>query len=329
MLMEDQTKIIPNEQNDKPIHCDNLGRSVKSNSQIQMADLNVIQTLIFKNQDGNLIIGLRKEYSILQNLETNMRIALEFKEKLSSIFKVDDFLVLFCLQGYIEVIQIKDFKKVRSFRHSSELDFSDVAETNLPNEFLVGFAHKQKNQYIKGMIASIILAISELQENKIIISYEEVLKSQTSINFQGYQNLPVICFARANNDLFVVCSIVDSFMLYDLASRKILYDRCIPNPSQSNNFNYLQPINIQSKQYPYLIYKDSRSIGYIDCTNLEAQMIEQCIFKTLGNHYSLYQETIGHGLMKLHTLYYNPEEKVNHQSFLRKLMEIEYQFPSK
>jgi len=62
----------------------------------------------------------------------------------------------------------------------------------------------------------------------------------------------------------------------------------IPNPSGSINPNALLKADKFSDDYPFLFYKDSSSIGIINCKNLTARVIaDNLIYSRCGNAYSL------------------------------------------
>jgi len=65
-------------------------------------------------------------------------------------------------------------------------------------------------------------------------------------------------------------------------------NRDIPNPSGSINYNCLIKIDNFSEDYPYLLYKDSRTIGLINCKHYIARtLLKDITYQRCGNLYSL------------------------------------------
>ncbi|CDW75113.1 UNKNOWN [Stylonychia lemnae] len=340
-----------------------LNQSLRQNNQNPKI---VAQNIIYKNQDGNLIIGLHHKQSMLKHSETQITYALEINDIITSIFNYRNYLIfglqqsklmiissldytikaetyikakamkfliipgqrfqylfVFCQSGYIEAISLQTFAVLASFRHSSELDFSDAAPTSQANEYLLGFSHNKNNKYEKGMIASIIITIRELNAEDVLIKFDEIKYSKVQV--QGYKTKqsPIFCFAETfQKDLFVVCAFDINFKLYDHTQRKIL-PKTILNPSDSNNFNCLQRVCFFSSEYPYLIYKDSRSIGYIDCKSQIAYKVDDCSFQCSNNKYSLYQEKMpSDGQLELHSLWFKQDDKSKNDKQFKKIINL-------
>ncbi|CDW80831.1 UNKNOWN [Stylonychia lemnae] len=276
--------------------------------------------LVFGLQNSKLMIISSQDYTIKAEIIIRAK---AMKYLIIPGGQRFEYLAVFCQSGHIEIISIQSFVVLASLSHSSGMDFSDAAPTSKYSEYIVGFAHKNRNQYLNGMIASIILSIREVNGPEIQIIFEEIENSKVYVKAGKSSQAPIYCFAEAQKqDLFIVCTSDTEFKLYDHTQRKIL-QQTIPNPSQAENFNYLQKVCFYSQQYPYLIYKDSRSVGYIDCTDFVAHKISECLFKHNGNHHTLHQKEMqSPGQLLLHTLWYTPEDKSKNISLERKNINI-------
>ena len=82
--------------------------------------------------------------------------------------------------------------------------------------------------------------------------------------------------------------------------------RVLDNPSTSINFNCIEKVSFFSEKYPFVIFKDSRCIGYINCVTNEVIKLYDCAFKLAGNNYSMHLQTLDNGHVDCFTLIYNP-----------------------
>ncbi|CDW77227.1 UNKNOWN [Stylonychia lemnae] len=80
------------------------------------------------------------------------------------------------------------------------------------------------------------------------------------------------------------------------------------NPSKAINYNCLQKVVFFSDKHPFLIYKDSRSIGFINCVNFEIQKLFDCNYKRGGNIHSMIQQALSEDTLEIVSLIYKPKD---------------------
>jgi len=88
---------------------------------------------------------------------------------------------------------------------------------------------------------------------------------------EAFVGKAVMAVVQIKKHEFVVCITSAEFCIYDREKKVIT--RQINNPSSSINYNCLLKTLFFSDDMPYLVYKDSRSIGVINCVTYEATML--------------------------------------------------------
>jgi hypothetical protein len=103
----------------------------------------------------------------------------------------------------------------------------------------------------------------------------------------AFLDQPIIAVQQIQSDVFVVSSTKAVFYIYDRNQKKITKE--LKNPTGSINMNCLQKVVNFSEDYPYIIFKDSRFIGVINCYSMTVQTLSEAKYRRGGNLYSMNQ----------------------------------------
>ena len=170
-----------------------------------------------------------------------------------------EFIFFFEADGSIEVVCMNSKKIVYFYQFDHKLSFIDVSKLSKSNSYSSCHAQletKDKNlTYTRGQFSIIKIVPSHLVTDQFDISTESDHYLNKPV-FQAQEIAPLkfIVFAGSTNQID----------LYDAEIKEII--RKIPNPSESINYNCLQKIVTGfNPQNLNLLYKDSRSIGVINC----------------------------------------------------------------
>ncbi|CDW79665.1 UNKNOWN [Stylonychia lemnae] len=222
--------------------------------------------------------------------------------------QVGMFLLVFCNDGFIEIISMLDFKLIQTIQHSSKMRIQDAQKIQNPHEFMLAFSKKSKNNFTNGMLAAIKLELKQVTESQFQFEYEEIANSEQLFLKDGKPQ-PVFCFQEIFPDQFLVCVTEPCFKYYDRRAKRLDPSKDIPNPSQSINYNCLQKILNFSDNNPYLIYKDSRSVGFINCVTLDIVDRLDCTYKQGGNLFSMTQKIESGKKLTITSLIYKTKDQ--------------------
>ncbi|CDW74228.1 UNKNOWN [Stylonychia lemnae] len=222
-------------------------------------------------------------------------------------------LFVFCENGFIEIISIQDFKLIQTIQHKSKLSISDAQRTQNQDEYMLSFAQQEKGTFTNGMLAAIKIKPKQISsyefDGEFQFQYEEVANSEKVFLKDGKPQ-PVFCFQEIIPDIYLVCTTEKYFKYYDRRSKQIDSSKDIFNPSEAINYNCLQKVAFFSNKHPYLIYKDSRSIGFINCVTNEIQKLFDCTYKRGGNLHSMIQEAQSEDTLEIVSLIYKPKDNL-------------------
>eukprot|EP00347_Sterkiella_histriomuscorum_P012139 403369747 len=190
----------------------------------------------------------------------------------------ENYLLLCEKDGYLELLSLDSNKIIYTKQHSSKFSIQDSikvqSKQNKYNEFALGLAHLENGSYKRGQLSFIRVTIGD---------DEKIIELEDETQFRG---LPVFCMQQVSASTFVVCIIDENFKIYNRQSKTISN---IPNPSKSINYNCLQKIIDFGPDCPLMIYKDSRSIGVINCKTMKAEQIVDVSYKRCGNLFAMEQ----------------------------------------
>ncbi|CDW89953.1 UNKNOWN [Stylonychia lemnae] len=208
-----------------------------------------------------------------------------------------EYLVLLEKDGHIEFLDISTFTIVYQYQHTCKLSIQDGVQIVDRNELCLGFAHLSDGSYKDGKLAFVKVNLTNSPSGQLIRMFNQ---SQHSTGTKKYDisitelsaqdqvaGKAVFNVRQISANQFIFTIIEKNFKLYN---RQKGFITDIPNPSKSINYNSLIPIDGFCQEHPYLIYKDSRSIGVIDCLTYEAKIIDSEVnYSRCGNLYSLEQ----------------------------------------
>ncbi|CDW87539.1 UNKNOWN [Stylonychia lemnae] len=234
----------------------------------------------------NVFILDRSTYEVIHQIETK-EVVQKFITYYNDLPNESPYLMVTFLEkfGQIEFYDFQKNKIILSYQHSCGLCINDGFQVSGKNEICLAFIYldSKDQQYKDGKLAFIRVNFFEQFQSDPVISIEEISQEDRMIG------KPILCVQQINTNQFILCSTGKNFFVID---RSIKSDEAtvIKNPSSSSNHNCLIKAQDFSENYPYLIYKDAKSIGVINCVTLQARVIVPDIaYQRCGNIYSLYQ----------------------------------------
>ena len=130
-------------------------------------------------------------------------------------------------------------------------------------------------------------------------TYTELKEEEYKFLDSSGNPCPIFNVQEATENEIIFTTASDSFMVYDRTKKDIIKKIYNPSTIQNNptvNYNVLEKICNFSLQNPYLVYKDSRSIGVINVHSNLAFKLKDCPYKICGNIFSM-----------VHSLVYCPD----------------------
>ena len=134
---------------------------------------------------------------------------------------------------------------------------------------------------MRGMLSFIKITMGEYCDEFVFTEGDLVLQ----IMDEKKCPRPIFNVQQVLKDIYILTTTESNFIVYNREQNQIT--QRIPNPSGSINYNCLQKLSTFSGKYPYLLYKDSRSIGYINCVTNTCEKLFDCAYKRCGNNYSM------------------------------------------
>eukprot|EP00347_Sterkiella_histriomuscorum_P009097 403342530 len=274
--VNNQVKIYyPENQDIQPIY-KNIG------GQLVSAEAITSNYIFLGTNKGQIVILNQLDYSINKVIQVSAK-PLQFMSK-SVCGEI--FVFAFCDQGFIEIIDLTSLNVTQSLRHSSKWGINQAVETSKELEFCLAISEQNNQIFTQGMIGFIILEFSKEQNTFNLMelvdeTYKE--KEQDQIILR-----PVFNVQEIMQNIFVFTTNLPYFMFYNRTLKQVTFK--VFNPSESINYNSLQRACIFSNTNPYLIYKDSRSVGFINVVTKEAQKLIDVPYRRHGNQYSMHQD---------------------------------------
>eukprot|EP00347_Sterkiella_histriomuscorum_P024220 403331895 len=271
-----QVKIFYPDNKDKQAMCIDIGGQLVSAEEIT-------SNYIFLGTTKSQIVILNQlDFSIIKTIQISAK-PLQFKSK-----SVDGeiFVFAFCDKGYIEIINLTSLNQFQQLRHSSNWGLNQAVETSKELEFCLAISEQNDQSFTQGMLGFIRFEfLKDYNTFNLIELKDETYKE---IDQDQIRSRPVFNVQEIMQNIFVFTTTLPQFIVYNRTLKQVISR--IENPSGSINYNSLQRACIFSKKNPYLIYKDSRSIGCINVVTNEIQELMKVPYRRCGNIYSMLQD---------------------------------------
>ncbi|CDW85662.1 UNKNOWN [Stylonychia lemnae] len=215
--------------------------------------------------------------------------------------------------GYIEFYNVQQMQIIFTYKHTCGMSIQDAVQVVNKNQLCLGFAQLIGNAYKDGKLGFVeinILNDDDYQE-KNLEQLIQIQKQKITIKElkeeDNFIQQSVFCVQQISLNCFVVCVIDKNIKIFNRLNPKAIKD--IQNPSTSINYNALRKIDGFGDKLPYLLFRDSRSIGIINCSTLDAQTIlEKSNYSRCGNIYCLEQKRETDGKLSIYTFTYDREQ---------------------
>ncbi|CDW81142.1 UNKNOWN [Stylonychia lemnae] len=222
-----------------------------------------------------------------------------------------EYLILLEKEGFIQFFSFQEKKIVFTQQHSSKISIQDGLQVAKKNQLCLALAQLVDNTYKNGRVSFIDVIIKQATHIKKQLQYktsQEVslveIQIQELVKENYLDGSAIFNVLQIFNNQFIVCVQENKFLLIN----RSLPDQIkkIRNPSKSINYNSLVKIDGFSDELPYLIYRDSRCIGVINCKTLTASTIISGInYSRCGNIFSLDQYRNSDGKLNLLTFIFD------------------------
>ncbi|CDW73901.1 UNKNOWN [Stylonychia lemnae] len=229
-------------------------------------------------------------------------------------------------KGFIEFYCPQEDSIIFSYQHSCQMDIKDGFQVQNSNQICLAFAQLQNNVYSRGQLSFIEVIKSQNTHQQSSNNYDNSVKVTQEIkieeleNIDYFNNKSVFCIQQISTNCFIACCINSSFFFFNRERPQDVQQ--IFNPSSSINYNSLIKIEGFGENLPYLFFRDSRSLGVINCKTLEAFTLAKGIdYARCGNLYSLEQSRDKEdGKINLYTMTY--DRKLNKRQLLIYALDI-------
>ncbi|CDW85946.1 UNKNOWN [Stylonychia lemnae] len=220
-----------------------------------------------------------------------------------------DLIIFLERDGYLEFYSPRKGLIVFTYQHSCKLSIQDGIQVVNENQLCLGFAQLVDQAYKQGQVSFLeidlqIIKKKDNSKNDEYISEQIAVKELKSED--SFVGKSVFCIQQISSNVFIICIIDKMIKILNRKNPKEIHD--IANPSQSINYNSLIKIDGFGDDLPYLIFRDSRSIGIINCKTLDAKLIlNEIQYARCGNVFSLEQAREDDGSLSLYTFTFERE----------------------
>ncbi|CDW90451.1 UNKNOWN [Stylonychia lemnae] len=229
------------------------------------------QELIYLGLNNDTVaIYDQSSYTLLREIKTK-QVPLKILPFITQDIKRDQestYILFLEKDGHIEFYSIQEQKIIFSHKHSCGMSIQDAVQVFNKNQICLGFAQLIDNVYKDGKLAFVEINIRNYDDDKRknLQNHNSNSKQQITIKELNEEDRfiqkSVFCIQQISMNCFVVCVIDKNIKIFNRINNKVIKD--IVNPSSSINYNALRKIDGFGDELPYLLFRDSRTIGIID-----------------------------------------------------------------
>ncbi|CDW74876.1 UNKNOWN [Stylonychia lemnae] len=279
--------------------------SIKNDEEWELTS--IITPISVFNYQESIYFGLNsKQVVILDRLEYEQKKLIDTTEIVIKIILYThydyqnntskEYLVFLEEKGYIEFYSLQNYSVIFTYQHNCKMDIKDGFQVHNSNQLCLGFSELVQNEYKNGQLSFIQIIRPQnnnQQSNKLEIlpkKIEQEIQIKELENIKYFNKKVVFCVQQISTNCFIALSIHKNIFFFNRKYPKKVQQ--IHNPSGSINYNSLVKIDGFRESRPYLIFRDSKSLGLINCKSLEVFTLAQGIdYARCGNLFCLEQSS--------------------------------------
>ncbi|CDW89475.1 UNKNOWN [Stylonychia lemnae] len=271
---------------------------------------------IFNHEDQIYCGLLSKQVAVIDQKEYEVKEIIDTSEVVTKIIFYDhqdhqsknskQYLVFLEEKGWIEIYCLQNVSVIFTYQHKCQMDIKDGIQVYNSNQLCLGFSHLVQNAYKDGQLSFIKILMPGKDQQEFQIEELE--------NVEYFNSKSVFCVSQISINCFIAFGIHKNIFFFNRKQPKSISQ--IYNPSGSINYNSLIKIDGFGEDRPYLIYRDSKSLGVINCKSLDVfTLVKGIEYARCGNLFCLEQSKgEKEGILSLSTMIY---DKISSQRQIR------------